>query len=73
MNKTKKRMPAKGTNKRINYITLYKRYGKDAVHEKIRELDKKYPLAFGKANPSRRVKILNQFLSKGDELNGKDT
>ncbi len=66
MNKIKK-APRRSHNNRINYITLYKKYGKDVVEAEEMRLEEKYPLAFGKANPIRRIKILDQVLSKGDE------
>ncbi len=64
MKRTKKRAPRRSTNQHLDYITLYRRYGKEAVEAEEILLDEKYPVAFGKANPLRRIKILDQFLSK---------
>ncbi len=67
MKRTKKRASRGGTNQHLDYITLYRRYGKEAVEAEEILLDEKYPVAFGKANPLRRIKILDQFLSKKEE------
>ncbi len=71
--KSIKKAPRRSQHNRVNYITLYKKYGKNAVEAEEIRLEDKYPLAFGKANPLRRIKILDQVLSKKeDEWNGKD-
>ncbi len=67
MKRTKKRASRRGTNQHLDYITLYRKYGKDAVEAEEILLDEKYPVAFGKANLLRRIKILDQFLLKEDE------
>ncbi len=52
-----------------NYNTLYSKYGKEKVFKLEEELETRYPIAFGKAVPERRIKILSQFLRKGGGKN----
>ncbi len=53
-----------------NYNTLYAKYGKEKVLELEEELETRYPIAFGKAVPLRRIKILSQFLRIEEEKHG---
>ena len=61
--KTKEKASRRGRrNKHLNYITLYKRFGKENVFEMEERLERKYPIVFGKAHISTRISILKKVL-----------
>ena len=77
MNKTKKRMPTKGTNIQSKYITelqgnskfktLIRKYSKMDVVLAIDYLSTSYPSLWGAANQKRKIHILKEVLKKKEE------
>ncbi len=49
--------------KRMNYNTLFKHFGREIVTSRELELEKRYPVEFGKAGDLKRAKILLSILN----------